>query len=165
MLYSVSTHEVMDELSFRALFPNVSFPAILTDELVSEYGYGIVQERGVPTSENGFELVFEDGQMYKVWNKAEFDPQSFERFSSMIVSQLMDSVAREYGYDSILTACTYATSTVPKFQVEGQAFVQYRDAVWVAYYDALGTVDLTTGLDPSTFVKSLMPEFKLPSAS
>lgn len=52
----------------------------------------------------------------------------------------LDTFARGRHYDSILSACTYATSTVPKFQAEGQACVNLRDATWAAAYAILEQV-------------------------
>ena len=66
------------------------------------------------------------------------------------VQRMMDDEVKKRGYDSILSACTYATSKVPKFQAEGQACVEWRDDVWVAFYQHLGKVK-DAGTDPPTF--------------
>jgi hypothetical protein len=52
----------------------------------------------------------------------------------------LDTFARTRNYDSILSACTYATSTVPKFAAEGQYCVEARDATWSAAYAILDEV-------------------------
>lgn len=56
------------------------------------------------------------------------------------IQQRLDEFARQRNYDSILSACTYATSTVPKFKTEGQACVNLRDATWAAAYQILADV-------------------------
>lgn len=56
------------------------------------------------------------------------------------IQQRLDDFARTRNYDSILSACTYATSTVPKFKAEGQACVNLRDATWAAAYTILADV-------------------------
>lgn len=53
------------------------------------------------------------------------------------VQSFMDATALERGYDNIMSACTYATSTVQKYREEGQACVQWRDAVWSYCYEQL----------------------------
>ena len=49
-----------------------------------------------------------------------------------LVQKRLDVFARTKTYDNIFTACTYATSTVPEFAVEGQYCVEARDATWQA---------------------------------
>ncbi|MGR1218492.1 hypothetical protein ACUYGA_16625 [Metapseudomonas otitidis] len=56
------------------------------------------------------------------------------------VHAYMDSVAGERGYDSILSLCSYATSSVPRFQAEGQAGVLWRDACWQLGHDLIAQV-------------------------
>lgn len=56
------------------------------------------------------------------------------------IQQRLDTFAQTRNYDSILSACTYATSTVPKFKTEGQACVNLRDATWAAAYQILADV-------------------------
>lgn len=57
------------------------------------------------------------------------------------VQQRLDAFARTRGYDGILSAATYATSGVAKFQQEGQRAVDLRDATWAAAYTILAEVE------------------------
>jgi hypothetical protein len=50
------------------------------------------------------------------------------------IQKRLDDFARTRNYDGMLSACTYATSSVAKFQAEGQACVDLRDATWAAAY-------------------------------
>lgn len=54
----------------------------------------------------------------------------------------LDMTAQTHNYDGILSACTYAGSSVPKFAAEGQACVLWRDNVWASSYQILGEVQV-----------------------
>lgn len=76
----------------------------------------------------------------------------------------LDNFARNRGYDNILSACTYATSTIPKFSAEGQVAVTARDSTWSRLYELLNEVE--AGLRPifSSIdeVESLLPILEWP---
>jgi hypothetical protein len=67
-------------------------------------------------------------------------PDQLEVQFTAAIQHRLDDFARTRNYDSILSACTYATSTVPKFKAEGQACVNLRDTTWAAAYAVLTDV-------------------------
>lgn len=62
-----------------------------------------------------------------------------ERLTAQLQERL-DGFAQQRGYDGILSLCTYATSSVPKFATEGQRGVEMRDATWARCYEILAEV-------------------------
>lgn len=81
---------------------------------------------------------------YRAWLAKGNEPEPYVAPVGDILAEItnavqtrLDEKARERRYDSILSLCTYATSTVPKFAAEGQAGVQWRDDTWAACYALL----------------------------
>jgi len=101
---------------------------------------GQSQGKIISADENGYPILIDP------------PPPTTEQIISGFVSaiqQHLDDFAKTRGYDGIMSACTYATSTVPKFQIEGQYCVQARDATWSMAYDLLdqvqaGEIDVPT---------------------
>lgn len=62
--------------------------------------------------------------------------QIIESYKAEIQNRL-DDFARTRNYNGILSACTYATSQVPKFHEEGEYAVTARDNTWAAAYELL----------------------------
>jgi hypothetical protein len=84
-------------------------------------------------------------QIGATWDGATFvnPPKAPEEIVAEFMAKVqsrLDAFARTRGYDGILSACTYATSTNPKFAVEGQYCVQVRDATWATCYQILNAV-------------------------
>lgn len=74
---------------------------------------------------------------------ADAPPPSEDQIQASFVQSIqrrLDDFARTRNYDSVLSACTYATSSVAKFRAEGQCAVDLRDQTWAAAYEILAEV-------------------------
>ena len=67
----------------------------------------------------------------------------WQKRKTAVIQAHLDNKAKEFGYDSIFTASTYATSQNPRFGPEGIALRDWRDATWAAGYTIL--YDVETG--------------------
>ena len=86
------------------------------------------------------------------------------RLTSAIQSML-DETAKERGYDSILSLCTYAKSPTEKFAAEGQAGVSWRDEVWAKGYTILADVESGSRAIPTVDeLLAELPSFVWPGA-
>lgn len=85
---------------------------------------------------------------------ADRPPPSPEQIKTMIVDAVqrrLDDFAKTRAYDGILSAATYATSTVPNFATEGQYAVEVRDATWSKLYQILAEVEAGTRPIPAGY--------------
>ena len=62
----------------------------------------------------------------------------------------MDSTARAWGYDSLLSAASYAASAVLQYKADSLALVAWRDALWIAAYALEQAVIAGTQTLPAT---------------
>lgn len=92
-------------------------------------------------------------------------PAQFQQGIVNVVQKRLDDFAKTRGYDGILSACTYATSGVPKFAAEGQYCVAARDATWGALYTLLDDVQAGKWQMPTEFadVEPLLPVLGWPA--
>jgi hypothetical protein len=90
-------------------------------------------------------------------------PKTPEQIKSEITTAVqnhLDNFAKTRNYDSILSACTYATSTVAQFANEGQLCVNLRDATWAKLYQIMQEVEAGTRPMPTGFadIEAELPE-------
>lgn len=116
--------------------------------------------------------VFADGQWTQAWAveplSAEEQQAALSALQAGVIAQTqerLDTFARTRGYDGVLSACTYATSTVQRFQVEGQYCVQVRDATWHALYTLMAEVEAGQRPMPSGYadIEPLLPALEWPA--
>lgn len=77
------------------------------------------------------------------WPPALSAPTPQEQFLAIQASiqARLDTFAQTRGYDSILSATTYATSTVERFAKDGQYCVEARDLTWAVAIQIQEDVD------------------------
>lgn len=63
----------------------------------------------------------------------------------------LDALAQSWGYDSLLSAASYATSSVPQYVAEAKALIGWRDAFWQAANALLNSVTAGTKTAPVSF--------------
>ncbi len=129
---------IFSEDRLRSEFPNVSFPVVFKAEDVQHLGMEELVFTEKP-SENCYYTAEKqsDGRWFTVWHVVEEQPQLDEVINAIkiTVQRRLDDYAKSMGYDNILSACTYATSSVERFRLEGQRCVELRDKTWEACFD------------------------------
>lgn len=76
-------------------------------------------------------------------------PEEVQAMLTAKVQKYLDTMAQKLGYDSCLSVCSYVDTGVAKFDEEGDAFRQWRSAVWQKGYEIVdavkeGTRDIPT---------------------
>lgn len=81
------------------------------------------------------------------------------------ITKRLDAFAKTRQYDSIVSACTYATSKVQQFQTEGQCCEDLRDQTWAVAFDILAEVSAGTrpAITSYSDVESLLPALVWPA--
>jgi hypothetical protein len=72
------------------------------------------------------------------WPPAETQEQTQARLSATLTSAINDG-AKEWGYDDIVSAVSYVTSTNPQYVAEAKALTKWRDDVWAWAIPALAS--------------------------
>ena len=90
-------------------------------------------------------------------------PEEQRQMFTDAIQAHLDRFAQTRNYDGIMSAATYATSTVPKFRAEGQYAVQARDLTWAKGYEIMDEV--MSGQRPMPTLEEViaeLPELKWP---
>lgn len=83
-------------------------------------------------------------------------PEGVQREVTLRVQSILDTFARSKGYDNIVSAASYAASTVPQFAAEAARAVLMRDNMWAACYAIMEAVK--AGTRPLPTVEEVIAE-------
>lgn len=103
----------------------------------------LIDEKGVEVAEAELLEKYADMLVEPVQT-----PEEKQKLVETTVQQILDDEAKANGYDNVISACTYATST-GTFGAEGQSFVDWRDAVWTYLYKLLDDIKAGTVPEPT----------------
>jgi hypothetical protein len=178
---NVNTQEILTINDIRSLNPNTSFPE--GEPNLEDFGYAFLVNVTPPTYnpiierlvESTPELNIVDGQWYQTWEIEDLPPEeaainqaayeaNLRRTIVDAVMKRLDDFAATRNYSSIFSACTYVTSTVPKFQEEATYCVSARDNTWVTCYQILDEINAGTRPVPSGYqdIEGDLPELIWP---
>lgn len=158
----------------------ISFPKNPSDAQLADWNVLRVFNSTPPTFNALTEVleettpIFTDNRWTQVWSvraaTAEEVAQRQQQLQDQIITatqQRLDDFASERGYDGILSACTYASSAVPKFQTEGQYCANSRDDTWSTLYVILAEVQAGTRAVPTGFddIEADLPTLSWPAES
>jgi hypothetical protein len=157
-------------------FPTTCFPANMTIEMLQELDASVKPVSAfVEHDRNTHKLVScepkeVDGVVY-IMDAVELDADELAAIAASKVAKVMkdvtdatsarlDGFAQTRNYDLILSACTYASSAIPRFANEGQLCVNLRDATWGKLYQIMQDVEAGLRPMPTGFadVEAELPE-------
>jgi len=145
---NIETNEICSLQEVRRLHSNMSIPQNID---LTVLGYKLLIETPRPTALPWHTIS--EGAIVDFTQTWEQVPQSIESIEQKFIRAIqhhLDTTAKKRGYDSILSACSYATSSNPVFAAEGQACVEWRDAVWGYCYQLLADVKADVTPMPET---------------
>lgn len=123
---------------------NFSVGAIPTvevdEEIVEEQGWELIPTRPEPHDNYVFDGI--------EWVEKPLDIEALKHSFISAIQNLLDRKAQENGYDSILSACSYAGYENP-FRAEGEAYGIWRANCWAYCYGQLSLISNGSRLVPS----------------
>lgn len=131
----------------------------ISDELYRQTLIDLSSGKIISVGENGLPVTIDPP----------VEEKTADQIKSEIISaiqQRLDTFAQTRGYDGILSAGSYAGSTIAKFATEGQYCVAARDAHWSAGYAILADVESGVRALPTVdMVLAEMPVLAWPEVS
>ena len=178
MYIDIKTNKVLSESDIKNQNPNQSF----TNPFVPPDRYKYIFPSPVPPYDVDREIVKEVQPVFTIkghWEQRfevvklsqEAGDQNVIRKVNMMreglthgIQEKLDNFAKTRGYDSILSACTYATSKVNKFRIEGQYCVDARDLTWATCYEIMEKVKVGIVPVPKSLadIEHLLPKLEWP---
>lgn len=176
MFYTLGPRFGLSFDDLRAALPTTSFPA---NQTIADAELGITSYTSTPTPDYDriTHTVREAAPIDGVqqWEVIPLPADVAERNRIEAAKALQDTIvqatqdrldafARTRNYDSILSACTYATSSVLTFAQEAAYCIAARDETWATLYQVLADVQSGSRPVPAGYadIEPLLPALEWP---
>jgi hypothetical protein len=90
---------------------------------------GDIEYPDPPAPRTSYELDGNGG-----WKLIPLTMSQYQSEAQVAAQNLLDSTAKSWGYDSLISAASYYNSSNPQFAAESKTLVNWRDALWTAAY-------------------------------
>lgn len=165
------------QFDIRKHFSYMSFPTVLTEEIISDLGLNPIVNTNKPEFNRFTHKVVEidpvetNDTWYQTWELVELTieeiSQQLEILQQEVVAQTqqrLDDFARTRNYDGIMSLCTYVNSSVEKFKTEAEYGIEVRDQTWATLYQILDEVNNQEREIPSSFsdIEDELPSLNWP---
>ena len=122
----------------------------ITNEEGWELGYAYNPETLIPFSSEEEAIAYADSRPMSFSKPmSEEEQQSIkEQQASNAIQQMLDASSATRGYDSIISECSYASST-STFGEEAQLTVNWRDSVWTYVFQAQADIKAGDRTEPT----------------
>lgn len=166
LVAKIDNGAVVEVNDYRQMFPNTSFPRTGPDAEFMAANNLMYVHVGRPCNELTHRLVpsapyIEDGKVYTVQLEALTPEQQTAReaarkqalikaFTDEAQSRL-DRFAMERGYGSMISVCTYDTSSVPRYAADALRARTLRDQWWSVLNQIMADVLAAARPEPSSF--------------
>ena len=142
-LYNIN-NQIVEEIPYIVTDEATFYTKFLSKEKLKALGYLKVVEEPCPSFDTDFKKAVPDWRIeddtyimsYKLEDK---DIHELTTLFKEKAQELLDTKAREKGYDDILSACSYA-GYENDFKAEGEAFGVWRAKVWKYGYALLEAI-------------------------
>lgn len=168
----------LTEFEIRAMFPDTSFPVNFTppDEFSHVFEFPKPEYNALTSRvEEMAPTLTAQGTWQQNWRVVALTlaevainiANAGAKLQATVVQQVqdrLDQFAKTRNYDSIMSACTYVTSSVPRFATDGAYCVSVRDQTWATLYSFLAEVQAGTKPMPSSYadVEPILPKLVWP---
>ena len=117
--------------STKGFYDNVIHKTIPTDavEITEDQ-----REALLKSESNGQVIQADDNGNPQVVNRPALSNEELIALYEKAAQSNLDTVARSWGYDSLVSAASYVNSTNPQFKTEAEALINWRDNYWTEAY-------------------------------
>lgn len=124
---------------------------VSTDIYIDNNLYQTDKFVGALYDDNTNSVIFDEewDSLYKPKINTEPEKTSIQKYEINLIEKtkdILDTKAKEYGYDNILSAVSYSNSTNIIYKIEGIAFIEWRDKLWNDIFTHIETVKLDESL-------------------